>query len=90
MNGRFAAPLVLLALLAAVRPAMADVIVQQQTTPEGPSTTYKMTVTSAAAPVPALAHRLVLRELEVKRGNAAPYYYRALHDVPRIQKALKE
>ncbi|HYO24014.1 MAG TPA: hypothetical protein VEQ85_03610 [Lacipirellulaceae bacterium] len=88
MNGRFAAPLVLLALLASVPPAAADVVVQEQTTPEGTSTIYKMTVTPAAEPVPALAHRLVLRELEVKRGNAAPYYYRALLDVPRLTKAL--
>lgn len=50
----------------------------------------QMTVTPAAAPVPALRHRLVARDLDVKPGNAAPFYYRAFMEVPRTHDALKK
>lgn len=40
-------------------------------------TVFKMTVTPAAEPVPALKHRLTLRERELKPGNAATHYMRA-------------
>jgi hypothetical protein len=40
-------------------------------------TVFKMTVTPAAEPVPALKHRLTLRERELKPGNAATHYSRA-------------
>ncbi|NOY29688.1 MAG: hypothetical protein GXP28_05795 [Planctomycetes bacterium] len=40
-------------------------------------TLYKMTVTAAAEPAPALKHRLCLRPHEYKPGNAATYYLRA-------------
>jgi len=40
-------------------------------------TVFKMTVTPAAEPVPALKHRLTLRERELKSGNAATHYSRA-------------
>ena len=41
-------------------------------------TVFQMTVTPAAEPVPALRHRLMLRENELKPGNAATHYLRAL------------
>ncbi len=40
-------------------------------------TVFKMTVTPAAEPVPALKHRLTLRENKLKPGNAATLYLRA-------------
>ncbi|NOZ39493.1 MAG: hypothetical protein GXP24_04620, partial [Planctomycetes bacterium] len=40
-------------------------------------TVFRMTVTPAAEPVPALKHRLTLRPHELKPGNAATYYLRA-------------
>jgi len=40
-------------------------------------TLFKMTVTAAAEPTPALKHRLRLRPDEYKQGNAATYYLRA-------------
>ncbi|MEM9352399.1 MAG: hypothetical protein AAGA92_05250 [Planctomycetota bacterium] len=39
---------------------------------------YRMTVTPAAEPVPALKHRLVLPEHKLKRGNAATHYFRSM------------
>lgn len=53
-------------------------------------TVFKMTVTPAAEPVPALAHRLTLRELDGKNGNAVPYYYRAILNVDRIAKEQRD
>ncbi len=41
-------------------------------------TVIRMTVSPAAEPVPALRHRLIARDIDLKSGNAAPYYYRAL------------
>jgi hypothetical protein len=40
-------------------------------------TVFKMTVTPAAEPEPALKHRLTLRQRELKPGNAATHYSRA-------------
>jgi len=39
-------------------------------------TVFKMTVSPAAEPVPALKHRLTLRELDLVPGNAATFYMR--------------
>ncbi|MEX2317737.1 MAG: hypothetical protein WD669_11335 [Pirellulales bacterium] len=39
-------------------------------------TVVRMTVSPAAAPSPALKHRLIARDIDLKPGNAAPYYYR--------------
>jgi hypothetical protein len=40
--------------------------------------TYRVTFEPAAAPVPALAHQLLPDYWEVRPGNAAPFYYRAI------------
>jgi hypothetical protein len=50
----------------------------------------RLTVSPAAAPVPALKHRLVARDIDLEPGNAAPYYYRALMSVPRMNDALNK
>lgn len=43
-------------------------------------TVIRMTVTPAASPVPVFKHRLVLPALELRTGNAAPFYYRLFLD----------
>jgi hypothetical protein len=55
-------------------------------------TVFKMTVTPAAEPVPALKHRLTLRERELKPGNAATHYSRAFPEggVEAIWKRLQK
>lgn len=55
-------------------------------------TVFKMTVTPAAKPVPALKHRLTLRERELKPGNAATHYSRAFPEggVEAIWKRLQK
>src|SRR3954467_13178684 len=50
----------------------------------------RLTVTPAAEPVPALRYRLLTREIDEKAGNAAPFYYRAMLDLPGFMKQLRE
>ncbi len=50
----------------------------------------RMTVTPAAEPVPALRYRLLTREVELKAGNAVPYYYRAMLELPSMMEQLRE
>ncbi|MDC0937127.1 hypothetical protein OAS39_12650 [Pirellulales bacterium] len=57
---------------------------------DGRLVTYKMSVTPAAEPVPALKHRLRLREIDLKQGNAAPYYYRALLDAAEVRRKIHD
>jgi hypothetical protein len=85
--------LLLVAMLAAALPsarARAELSVETESSPEGELTIFRMTVTPAAEPVPALAQRLVSREIDVKYGNAAPMYYRAIMQAPQITKALND
>jgi hypothetical protein len=49
-----------------------------------------MSVTPAAEPVPALSHRLATPDIDLIAGNAAPYYYRALLDLPRLMKSIRD
>ncbi len=50
----------------------------------------KMTVTPATEPKPAFKHRFVAEDIDLKSGNSAPYYYRAMLDLPdRMQDAKK-
>lgn len=49
-----------------------------------------MTVTPAAEPVPALKYRLLAREIDLQSGNAAPYYYRAFHELTNIMRTLRK
>lgn len=57
---------------------------------DGQLKTFQMTVTPAAKPVPALKHRLMLREIDLKHGNAAPYYYRAFMGGLDAEKAVAD
>lgn len=54
------------------------------------SNVIKMTVTPAAEPKPAFEYRFVAEDIDLKQGNSAPYYYRAMLDLPdRMQSAKK-
>lgn len=81
------AGLALVAALLATPPVCGALTVVETDLDSGQLVTFKMTVTPAAEPVPALRHRLMLREIELEPGNAAPYYYRALLDVAAARKA---
>jgi hypothetical protein len=56
---------------------------------DDPREVVRMTVTPAAAPVPALRYRLMPRDLDLKPGNAAPYYYRAQLELKEAMKAIR-
>src|SRR4029079_12300907 len=49
-----------------------------------------LTIMPAAAPVPTLRYRLVQRDLDLKPGNAAPYYYRAQLEFQLMMNSLRE
>jgi hypothetical protein len=53
-------------------------------------TVIRMTVTPAAEPVPALKHRFVARSIDLKPGNAAPYYYRAIMESSQLMQNLRD
>jgi hypothetical protein len=50
----------------------------------------RMTVTAAPEAVPALKYRLLTRDIDLKSGNAAPYYYRALMAMPHTMEGLRK
>ncbi|MCC7473843.1 MAG: hypothetical protein IT425_00485, partial [Pirellulales bacterium] len=50
----------------------------------------RMTVTPAAEPVPAFKHRLLARGIDLKPGNAAPYYYRAHGELRSTLKHIRD
>jgi hypothetical protein len=50
----------------------------------------RMTVTPAAEPVPTFKYRLEARNIDLQPGNAVPFYYRALADLPDIAKRLRD
>ena len=53
-------------------------------------TIIRMTVTPAAEPVPALKYRLLARDIDLKSGNAASFYYRASMQLPRGMERLRK
>ena len=71
-------------------PARADVTYEKMKEGDNEIEVVRMTVTPAAEPVPALRHRLVARDIDLKSGNAAPYYHRAGIDVRPMMKELRE
>ena len=79
-------------LIATVMPPRVhgDLTVVETEETQGQQITFRMTVTPAAEPVPALKHRLQLREIDLRQGNAAPFYYRALRAAPRAYQATRE
>jgi hypothetical protein len=87
---RLATLLVGLGSFVASSAANADLQVEDQSVNGGSLKVFKMTVTPAAEPVPALRHRLVLREIDEKAGNAAPMYYRAIMGAQAATKQLTD
>src|SRR3954471_18172390 len=69
-------------------PAIADVTYTKSE--DGGQTVVRMTVTPAAEPIPALRHRLVARDVDLKPGNAAPYYYRAMLDLASTMERIRK
>jgi len=53
-------------------------------------TIIRITVTPAAEPVPALKYRLLARDIDLKSGNAASFYYRASMQLPRGMERLRK
>lgn len=78
------------ALCAAMSPALAEIEVDIDDSGDYPAVTYRMTVTPAPQPVPVFAHRLETREIELVTGNAAPYYYRSLLAQAEVRKSIEE
>lgn len=78
----------LAAFLAA--PASADVSFEKKQQGDSDIEVVRMTVTPAAEPVPALRYRLVARDIDLKPGNAAPYYYRAIAELAPRMKRIRE
>lgn len=75
-------------LLATVTAARADVIYSD--TGHDNLTIVHMTVTPAPAARSALKHRLIISDIDTRPGNSIPYYYRALLEVPEVQRRLRE
>jgi hypothetical protein len=80
--------LVVMGSVAARPAANAALQIEEQSVNGGTLTVFKMTVTPAPEPVPALRHRLVLREIDEKAGNAATMYYRAIMATQQTTKQL--
>jgi hypothetical protein len=79
-------------LIAACAASTAQAGVAYERTKQGDNDidVIRMTVTPAPEPVPALRYSLMTREIELKFGNAVPYYYRARLDLPAVMKQLRE
>lgn len=90
MNLRTKSLAFLLASLTAASPLRAELHVEAQTSDQGELTIFQMTVTPAAAPVPALKERLLLRDIDEKPGNAASFYYRAIMMLPDFTKSIRD
>lgn len=73
-----------------VRPATADIAYESTRVGQEDVQVVRMTVTPAAEPVPALRYRFVARDIDLKSGNAVPYYHRAIADLQPDLKRLRE
>ena len=73
-----------------VLPARADVTYEKTKDGDNETEIVRMTVTPAAEPVPALRYRLVARDIDLKPGNAVPYYYRAQLNIAAAMKELRK
>ncbi len=71
-------------------PTLADVKYEKKQQGDYDIEVVHMTVTPAAEPVPALRYRLVARDIDLKPGNAAPFYYRALLESTHVMKSIQE
>ncbi len=67
----------------------ADLIVIDGDGEVEPTFTYRMSITPAGVDVPVLKHRLQSKRIDLKPGNAAPYYYRSLLGMEEIRRQLE-
>src|SRR5688572_28226201 len=65
-------------LLAAGSSVSAQVVTVESDTEQEHPTTFKMTVSAASEPRPALKHHFLTPPVDRIEGNAALYYYKAL------------
>jgi hypothetical protein len=70
--------------------ARADVTYEKAKDGDNDFEIVRMTVTPAAEPVPALRHRLLARDIDLKTGNAVPYYYRTQLELRSTMKKIRE
>src|SRR5687768_5768087 len=50
----------------------------------------RLTVSPAAEPVPAFRHRLMARDVDLKTGNAVPFYYRAQAEMRTVMNNVRD
>ena len=70
--------------------ARADVVYDKAQVGNQEIEVVRMTVTPAAEPAPALRHRLLARNVDLRSGNAVPYYYRAQGQLKSVMKQVRE
>jgi hypothetical protein len=80
----------LFALAFSVSFASAEVTYQSVKEGDNDIEVVRLTVTPAAEPMPAFAHRLMKREVDLKTGNSVPYYYRAQAEMRGTMKQIRE
>src|SRR4051794_40110438 len=76
--------------LAFVPTAHAGVTYSEAGQGDGKVEVVRMTVTPAAEPTPSLRYRLIAHDIDLRAGNAAPYYYRAHLSLHQALKDLRE
>jgi hypothetical protein len=89
---RYFAKTLIAALLFLPQVVFAGVVVEEIGSDEGTLTVFRMTVTPAAEPSPALRYRLWLKPDELKPGNSVVYYLRAFPEggIERIWKDTRQ
>lgn len=70
--------------------ARADVTYEKSQEGDQQLEIVRLSVTPAPEPVPALRHRFVTRDVDLKSGNAVPYYYRAFMESRSTVKQMRE
>ncbi len=70
--------------------ARGDVMYEKSKEGDNNIEVVRMTISPAAEPVPALKYRLVARDINLKEGNAVPYYYRAQLELRSTMKKIRD
>ncbi len=70
-------------------PTLAAVTFEKTNDGDNETEVVRMTVTPAAEPVPALRYRLIPRDFDLKPGNRAIYYYRAILELGPTMKDIR-